>query len=52
MTSADTANANKPAATSGDATQVKQLREELDRLKKERDTLRERLSRYEKNGQP
>jgi aminopeptidase N len=41
-------SSSKPDSSVADATQVKQLREEVDRLKRERDTLRERLSRLEK----
>jgi len=40
----------KPAAGSTASPDVKQMRDEIDRLKKEQETLRERLKQVEKNG--
>jgi aminopeptidase N len=40
----------KPAATASTAPDLKQLREEIDRLKREQESLRRRLNQVEKNG--
>jgi aminopeptidase N len=40
----------KPPAATGPSAEVKQLRQEIDRLKREQETLRERLKQVENNG--
>jgi HEAT repeat protein len=45
-----TAELIRGKSTTTEAPDLKQLREEINRLKREQETLRERLNKYEKNG--